>query len=71
MLYKKTHRQYLREWRVGRKFKVNGKVYEITKEEPFIEYGSIFVDGWCLIPIGGEYSGKVWYKFDYDLEWLN
>lgn len=36
MLYKKIHRQYLREWRVGRKFKLdNGLVYEITRE-PFI-----------------------------------
>ena len=39
MLYKKIHRQYLREWRLGRKFKLdNGEVYEVTKE-PFIDEG--------------------------------
>lgn len=71
MLYKKTHRRYLREFRKGRKFKVNGNIYRVAEEKPYIELGNIFIDGWCLIPIVGDCSGKVWYKFDYDLEWLN
>lgn len=39
MLYKKIHRQYLRQWRIGRRFKIDsGLVYEVTRE-PFIDEG--------------------------------
>lgn len=32
MLYKKIHRQHLREWRLGRKFKEAGNVYKVTSK---------------------------------------
>lgn len=35
VLYKKVHRQYLRQFKVGRKFKCDGEVHEIIKE-PYI-----------------------------------
>ena len=73
MLYKKVHRQYLREWRIGRKFKYLGEVYEITKEKPFIdiECGNIRIDHWflILILIDGEKSGQLWCKDN--IEWLD
>ncbi len=41
VLYKKIHRQYLKEWRKGRKFKYRCSyamnVYEITKEPHICE----------------------------------
>ena len=37
MLYKKIHRQYLREFRKGRRFKLDGEIYKIIKK-PFIDY---------------------------------
>lgn len=39
MLYKKIHRQYLREFRKGKRFKLDDEVYKIIKE-PFIDYPS-------------------------------
>lgn len=36
MLYKKIHRQYLREFRVGRKFWLNGDVKYRIDTKPFI-----------------------------------
>ena len=39
MLYKKIHRQYLREFRVGMKFKTSsGEVYEVTEKPQIIMY---------------------------------
>ena len=45
MLYKKIHRQYLKEWRVGRKFKCKSRfgVFEITGK-PYIFGRHIRVD---------------------------
>lgn len=43
MLYKKVHRQYLRKFRVGRKFEYNNKVHEIIKE-PYIYKNYICID---------------------------
>lgn len=63
MLYKKIHRQHLREFRKGRKCKFLGGdiVYEITTK-PHIGMTSINSDGWCLIPIVGSFPGQLWYK---------
>ena len=42
MLYKKIHRQYVKEFRVGRKFRDSfGEVYEIT-QKPQIDRDSIW-----------------------------
>ena len=48
MLYKKIHRQYLREFKRGRKFKIRninckGKEYEVTKE-PYVKGNLILAD---------------------------
>lgn len=71
MLYKKTHRQYLREFKVGRRYRYEGDgVYEITRK-PYIDedyYIKIDVDNdryfscRCIAVIA-LYSGKMWYKF--------
>ena len=70
MLYKKIHRQYLRKWRIGRKFKYNRHVYEVTKK-PYIdiERGSIRIDNWhlILIPITGPSKGALIY---IGIEWV-
>lgn len=53
MLYKKTHRQYLREFRVGRKLKyIGGGVYRII-EKPHIriERNYICVGHWDRISL--------------------
>lgn len=41
MLYKKIHRQHLRKWRIGRKFRWYNEVYEIT-QKPQIDRDSIW-----------------------------
>ena len=43
VLYKKVHRQYLREFKKGRKFKYDNKVHEIIKE-PYIDETYICID---------------------------
>ena len=48
MLYKKIHRQYLKNFRLGRKFKISninckGKVYEVTRE-PYVVGSLILAD---------------------------
>ena len=46
MLYKKYHRQYLREWRIGRKFKYNhcsSGIFEVTGK-PYICGRNIQID---------------------------
>ena len=66
MLYKKIHRQFLRQFRKGRKFKI---IHELTGNEEvqkiirlYIEYDFIFaedsVSKWYLIPITGRSSGQ-------------
>ena len=65
MLYKKIHRQYLREWRIGRKFDIiNGNVYEVTKEPYIGEYYINVLIGnknqrLYLIFKTGKYSGQL------------
>ena len=51
MLYKKIHRQYLRQFKKGRTFKIDGEVYKVY-EEPFIDYPSPIIcvkceSMWC------------------------
>ena len=77
MLYKKVHRQYLKEWRLGRKYEMYGEVCEVTRE-PYIasEYavavGELIAGGKYLaassniLSIGGKYSGHMW----KDPKWL-
>ena len=60
MLYKKTHRQYLREWRLGRRFKYRGSgdVGKVaTKPNMTSKY--IWVAGYDLISL---VTGKLHYK---------
>lgn len=79
MLYKKIHRQYLRQWRLGRKYKMYGEVCEVTRE-PYLdsEYnynvavgeliagGKYFATTSIILSIGGKYLGHMW----KDPEWL-
>ena len=66
MLYKKIHRQHLREFRIGRKFKNKyGSVCEVIKE-PTIGKVAIWLEGYDLIRIP---SGEIRYK-DV-LRWLD
>ena len=44
MLYKKVHRQYLRQFRVGRRFMYCGFVYKITKGPFFLTSKRIWID---------------------------
>lgn len=45
MLYKKIHRQYLRQFRIGRKFNLyNDKCEEVIRR-PYIDYPKIYI--WC------------------------
>lgn len=64
MLYKKVHRQHVREFRVGRKYKFFGRgVHEVTGK-PYIVGSCIRVvldrlSHYTLIYMTGEYSGKL------------
>lgn len=60
MLYKKVHRQYLREFWIGRKIKdkYDNSIGEVTGK-PYTYYGDIWLEGWCLIPMTGRYSGTL------------
>ena len=76
MLYKKVHRQFVREFQVGRKYRFNDSniVGEISGK-PSIdkkEYGYIYilVGSLYLIYMTGPYSGKMWHKDDY-ITWLD
>lgn len=70
MLYKKIHRQFLRQWRLGRRFKLSscGDVHEVVGKL-YIDYNwhSIWLGGWCLINMLEEDSGRFW----LDVEWLD
>ena len=65
MLYKKIHRQYIREFWIGRKFILHGETYEITKK-PRIGFCDRCINvngGWPVIEIAGPHcSGKIKYK---------
>ena len=68
MLYKKIHRQYVREFRIGRKFKHDSSsnvVCEVIKE-PIIGRVAIWIDGMDLISF---YSGKIRYKDEF--KWID
>lgn len=77
MLYKKIHRQYLRQWRLGRKYKTYGEVCEVTRE-PYLESkyavavgeriagGKYLAANSNILSIGGKYSGHMW----KDPKWL-
>ena len=60
MLYKKVHRQYIRQFRVGREYKHDSSnvVCEVIKE-PTIGRVAIWLEGYDLIRIS---SGKIRYK---------
>ena len=60
MLYKKIHRQYLRQFRIGRwfKYKYSRTVYEVTSE-PHISQGCIWLEGYILIEFTGPYKGAL------------
>ena len=68
MLYKKIHRQYLREFRVGRRFEYRGDIYEITRGPFFLTPRRIWIDrgiGNCMSILSE--SGKMQYK---EIVWL-
>lgn len=75
MLYKKYHRNYLKQFRKGRRFKFredvdNGNVYGVTCK-PYIEknyngnYINISITRWYLISL---VSGKIVLR---NITWLN
>ena len=76
MLYKKIHRQYLRQFRIGRTFRQYGRknVLKITKL--YITRGCyiyVSVSGDCLPPMSiihmtGPWNGKLLYTDD--ITWL-
>lgn len=65
MLYKKIHRQFVKQFWVGRRYCIHGDVYEIT-EKPRINCRGTYIDvngGWPVIYIAGSRcSGKIQYK---------
>ena len=67
MLYKKVHRQYLRQFRIGREFKYEfcgfPEVCKVTGK-PYIGGNYIQIDYKWLIAL---YSGRFW----YNITWLN
>lgn len=70
MLYKKVHRQFLRDFRVGRKFKTKYSVVcEITKglhiSREWIVVEVDDEDMWYIIKL---FSGQIWDK--NDMIWL-
>lgn len=78
MLYKKIHRQYLREFRVGRKFMLRNEIFEIIKEvikKPYISRNRIWIDTSStnrqmeLIRLRLHFSGWRWYK--EEITWLD
>lgn len=66
MLYKKIHRQYIREFRTGRKYKCmySGKAYKVA-EKPYIKLGCIWLEGWRLTQFS---SGRLCNRDGF--EWL-
>lgn len=81
MLYKKIHRQYLREFKKGREFRVGDDVYKVNGK-PYIKGGYIYsvVSGdnaWPLIPLVDAPKSIYYYpdkgeRIDEDyIEWLD
>lgn len=72
MLYKKVHRQHVREWRCWRRFKYNDRdeVYRIPSiaKPHIVEKFNIMVDEWALISMYGPSLGKIWHK---EIIWLD
>ena len=82
MLYKKIHRQYLREFRIGRKYRIANDERVVAKK-PYIHKngkyimvfstidGSSFCSDQVLITIGGNglFLGQFWHKDD--ITWLD
>ena len=66
MLYKKVHRQYLREWRVGREFKFKDSNVHKVIEKPYIRLFDICSDGWLLIVL---ITGRI--MCAGNIEWLD
>lgn len=62
MLYKKVHRQFLREFRIGRRFKYGSfkTIYKITNK-PYIDqnYSIRIVENFPLISMTGPFSGSM------------
>ena len=86
MLYKKIHRQYIREWRLGRKFRFShgsNTIYRVSRE-PYIKGISIWVEdirddsdehtlipiAFCLVDIADKYSSQLCHHKD-DIKWLD
>ena len=73
MLYKKVHRQFVREFWEGRRFKYNDSsfIYEVTKES-YIEKDDdgnyISTDRWYLISLD---SGKIMTGILHNKTWLD
>ena len=67
MLYKKIHRQYVREWRIGRKFWYHYKVRKVTFKPEVCEY-FIRMDNFILIDTCGPRLGQIQKK---DITWLD
>ena len=66
MLYKKIHRQHLRQWRIGRRFKIDGYVDEVTGK-PYIKRSCyIWVGDWKVI---NTVSGQLWHEDE--ITWLD
>ena len=55
MLYKKVHRQYVKEWRIGRKFRFINRVCKITSK-PYISY----LDKSIRVTCDGGYESSSW-----------
>ena len=80
MLYKKVHRQFLREFKKGREFRVGDDVYKVTREpciDPEYIYSVVSDNAWPLIPLVDAPKSIYYYpdkgeRIDEDyIEWLN
>ena len=75
MLYKKIHRQYVKEFRVGRKFRFDGKVYKVTTR-PVTTDSTIFIfcNNVCLFSLFStacrNLGGQLWNRRG-NVEWLD
>lgn len=65
MLYKKVHRQYVRQFRIGRKYKFSSYVYEVI-EKPYINIRKGYIAAECRVLIIIS-SGKMYW---HDIIWL-
>ena len=73
MLYKKIHRQHVKQFRKGRKFRFYGFHEVKIIKEPYIDGDYIKInvayDRYDNPAIISFYSGKLWHKND-DITWL-